>query len=499
MDSDEKQFETLFRKTDRLPTLPGIAMRILETVNNKNADVKKLADIISTDPPLSAEVLKTVNSPLYALPGKTTSVPHAVSLLGMEAVKNLALGFSLINGYQAGPGQFDYPSFWKDSLIAAVTSRLLAQKIIPELAEDAFFLGLLHNIGTLALCQCMPEQYNLVTNEMQKTGCRQHEAEEQILGFTHAQAGAHLVKSWGIPDYFEIPIRHHHYPEKLIETLPTVETLTRILYLAGHFIDLFNRPDKKFQLGLIDFLMDRYRFKPLLAVEDIIRQIQAQTASIFPVFDFKLASPDNYVAMVEKARQSLIQLSSNFMRKLLNQKKQIEKLRKQARLDGMTGLMNYQRFQESIENELYRSARYHLSLSLILSDIDYFKTINDRYGHLAGDYALKTLADCLRRCLRKSDLIARYGGEEFAFILPETSSAEARQTAERMRKQVASLELAYEGHPFNLTMSFGVAAITPRNQISNNDFITMADQALYRAKHLGRNRCCVYEPDSSRH
>jgi len=202
----------IVKNLDRLPTLPGIAMRILETVARPDADMADIAEIIATDPPLSAEVLKIVNSPIYGLNTKITSVQRAVTVLGTTAVKNLALSFSIIRANHGAKGDsFDYALFWKNSLIAAMACRLLASRILPQFAEDAFFLGLLHNIGILCLVRCMPDQYRMVLHEMDRSGCDFQEAEIQILGFTHMEVGQHLLRFWGLPEIFDLPLRHHQH------------------------------------------------------------------------------------------------------------------------------------------------------------------------------------------------------------------------------------------------------------------------------------------------
>ena len=166
----------------------------------------EIADLISSDPPLSAEVLKAVNSPLYGVPSKVSTVSRAVSLLGIDTVKNLALSFSLIkNPDYSREGIFDHTAFWKHSLVTALTSKLLAQKLYPDVAEDAFFVGLLHNIGILAMVQCMPEQYSLVVQEMARTQCDFHEAENQILGFDHTEVGEYFTGNGVFRRYFQSP------------------------------------------------------------------------------------------------------------------------------------------------------------------------------------------------------------------------------------------------------------------------------------------------------
>lgn len=195
--------DEIIRGIDKLPTLPGIAIKILEAVQDKNSGLKELADILSTDPPLSAEVLRLINSPYYGLNSRITSVTHAVNLLGATTVKNLALSFSVIKCFQSDDAEgFDYTQYWKDSLFSAVTMKLIIGKMNRQLADDAFFLGLLHDIGILTLNQCMHDQYSLVLTEMDKNQSTYQDMENQVLGFTHMEIGSLLVKKWGLPDFF---------------------------------------------------------------------------------------------------------------------------------------------------------------------------------------------------------------------------------------------------------------------------------------------------------
>ena len=489
------KIEEILKGFDKLPTLPGIAMKILELVRDEDTNLKEIADVLSTDPPLSAQVLKLINSPFYGIRTQVTSVPHAVNLLGLNTVKNLALSFSLLKNYRKGKQEdFDYTNFWKESLIGAVSCKLIAEKIIPELSEDVFFLGLIQNIGILALSQCMPEQYSLVVKEKGWTLCSYHEAENQILGFNHMEVGEYLIRSWGLPETFFTPVGYHHNPEDLDTKVPEIELLTKVLNLSSLFIDLNTFPDKKLYLAILEFYVREYGFTGKFQTDEIIRQIHEQTMKVFPLFDIRIEEESAYLDMIDAARKEIINLSTDFMHKLLEQKRLIESLREETIRDGLTNLFNYQRFQESLEQEVYRAKGYNLQLSVILADIDHFKAVNDNYGHLAGDYALKKIAECLKDSLRESDSAARYGGEEFAFILPETGPDGAFIVAERLRKDIDSMGIDYEGDNISTTMSFGIASFDPTNDINKTDLIKKADHALYQAKKEGRNKCCLYKP-----
>ena len=168
-----------------------------------------------------------------------------------------------------------------------------------------------------------------------------------------------------------------------------------------------------------------------------------------------------------------------------------EQLERLASTDPLTGLYNRRHFLVALEAEWSRFQRYYRSLSVLMVDIDHFKSINDRYGHAVGDEAIKAMADACLQGKRKSDIVGRVGGEEFAILLPETSLSRARIVAERIRKRIAAQTLkAHEAH-FQISASIGVAEALV--SMSGMDALMIAaDQALYQAKAQGRNRCICW-------
>lgn len=156
--------------------------------------------------------------------------------------------------------------------------------------------------------------------------------------------------------------------------------------------------------------------------------------------------------------------------------------------DALTEIPNKRFLVEFLDRELSRSTRYHRPLSLVMIDIDRFKSINDQLGHLAGDFVLRELAGILKTNVRKDELFARYGGEEFAVVLPEASMDATMILAERLRRNVEKHTFRYEEKPFPVTISLGVACTTGHDPITPTELIRKADEKLYQAKRDGRNR-----------
>lgn len=172
-----------------------------------------------------------------------------------------------------------------------------------------------------------------------------------------------------------------------------------------------------------------------------------------------------------------------------------EQLRAVSITDGLTGVANRRRFDEKLEAEWNRALRQGHPLSLVLLDIDYFKRVNDDFGHLAGDDCLVTIARvCAEEIQRSGDLLARYGGEEFSILLAATPEAGAASVAERLRRAVAEtpVHIDDQSDPVNLSVSVGVATVVPAPGTHPSDLIARADEALYAAKSTGRNRVMVF-------
>lgn len=155
--------------------------------------------------------------------------------------------------------------------------------------------------------------------------------------------------------------------------------------------------------------------------------------------------------------------------------------------DDLTKLFNTRYLNRTIETELSRSKRYRTSVSLIFMDIDFFKDINDNYGHLVGSKVLVEMAQLLMKCLRNIDIVARYGGDEFVLVLPQTTSQDAVVIAERIRKTIEEhVFLKKEGYTLKMTASFGVSSY-PDCAKSKEELLRLADEAMYRVKHRTRN------------
>ncbi len=198
-------------------------------------------------------------------------------------------------------------------------------------------------------------------------------------------------------------------------------------------------------------------------------------------------------AIVWQANPIALTLTA-FVTFMLFEALKVPALERKTEIDPKTQLYNAKYFTEALDDELVRSKRFKRPLSLIMADLDLLRTINNTYGHLAGDVVLQGVASILQEMTREYDIVARFGGEEFSVLLPETKLEDAYIVAERMRKSIAetAFEVSTSLQPIRATMSFGIAS-RQGDKETTAQLIHNADLALYRAKDTGRNRVCVFD------
>jgi diguanylate cyclase (GGDEF)-like protein/PAS domain S-box-containing protein len=185
------------------------------------------------------------------------------------------------------------------------------------------------------------------------------------------------------------------------------------------------------------------------------------------------------------------------VRDISERKRAEEKLRELATLDPLTGVYNRRQFDELARAEMERWRRYGSRPSLIMLDGDRFKAVNDRYGHQAGDEVLKRIAAICKDAVRQVDVVARMGGEEFAVLLPETDLAAAKLVAERIRAGAEATSVEWDDTVISFTLSLGLVQAQSRDE-GIEDLIRQADEALYQAKHNGRNQVVAARTQSDR-
>jgi diguanylate cyclase (GGDEF)-like protein len=489
-----------------LPSPPAIAVQILNAVQREDVSLHDLARIISADPALTAKLLRVANSSFYALPHQITSIERALTVLGMNVIKNIALSFA-IAGNLRGDEQtgFDFNYFWRRSVTSAIAAELLTT-LLEQKNEDIFVTALLHDIGVLVIYLCKGEEYSNLFSERVTSGIPLVQLERQKFGFDHQLVGATLISAWGLPASISEPMRYHHergdVPEEYKKT-------AEILSIAGRLSAIYNEKDSARQVRLLQKELTVMYNLQAEQVRELVDNVANETIEILKTFEIDPGDIRPFSQMLQEANEQLGQMNLSYEQLVLELKEAKEKAERLAgdlreansRLkelvfrDGLTGLYNHRYFQEILEKEVFRSQRYHSSLSLVMFDIDFFKKVNDTYGHPVGDLVLINIARTAAGAVRSNDVVSRYGGEEFAVILPETDQSGLRVFAERLRRSIEKMTTEAEGKKIKVTISVGgVTSVPEMTDITKKLLVDTADKALYASKENGRNRVTLLDP-----
>lgn len=206
----------ILRRLTELPPMPQVMFKAREVMNDPSSSFKALADILETDQAMATRVLRLSNSAYYGLAGKVTSVQHAAVLLGYKTVGEIVsmAGSSSLLGNSLAGYQLDSGDLWRHSLAVAFASRLIANKTHPEMDNDAFAAGLIHDAGKLVLDKYVLERKDLFERAMSNGKKTFLDAEKEILGFDHSEIAAEMCRNWKIPDKLTTAICYHHYPSR---------------------------------------------------------------------------------------------------------------------------------------------------------------------------------------------------------------------------------------------------------------------------------------------
>lgn len=209
--------ESMLAKLDgieNLPTLPVMVQQIQKLINSPNSSMNQIGALISKDQAIAARVVRLVNSAFYGLGRKVASIPQAIVVLGLNTVKNLVTGVSVIKMFESADKEslFNRDMFWLHSFGSAMGARLLAKSLGRNEPEDYFLAGLLHDIGVLILDQFFHDEFLSVLKYVNDNNIDYHTAEQNVLGLTHCEVGAIVAEKWKIPDFLIQTIRYHHNP-----------------------------------------------------------------------------------------------------------------------------------------------------------------------------------------------------------------------------------------------------------------------------------------------
>lgn len=239
------KISALIKKVEQIPTLPAMSRKVLEITQDETASMHEIAELIETDQALAAKLLKVANSAFYGSINTVSSIDHAVVVLGISEVKSILLGFSVHNFFAQHEGTLcDQKRFWHHAIICSQIAKLLGRKFYVRNDDTLFLIGLIHDIGKVVLDQYLYDDFEQIIAYVAANRSTFSEAEKAILGTTHYQIAAKLLRQWQFPDNVIMPVLYHHAPWYDKE----FETSSIIIYLANiltHLVGFSCLPDEK--------------------------------------------------------------------------------------------------------------------------------------------------------------------------------------------------------------------------------------------------------------
>src|SRR5271168_514297 len=494
------EIEAHLRMSVNFPSPPGVATHIIELAQDPDIEMGRVAKALSMDSALATKILRIANSPLYAQRRKSENLRQALVVLGLNATLTLALSFSLVKSLRNGKSNgLNYGLYWRRALLAATAARALGDAMHQTLAEEIFLAALLQDVGMLALDKTVPNLYSQ-GEAQQRNHVALAEHEKKRLQVDHAHVGGWLMAGWNLPERLHRAIHHSHQLDLSFSAEPA-QIFNRCVALSGAVADLFLLDPEQRQFAETALCAERSLGLDKMAFGQVLGTIGAMIPETEAIFETDLLSKQHPELILEQARDVLMLRSLHALREINTLRVAAEdsssrtlELEEETRRDSLTGVYNRAYLDQFLGREFDNSTKHKWPLSVAFADLDNFKSINDNYGHQAGDRILQATARILRGNTRETDLIARFGGEEFVVVLPATDAETARSICERI--VVAFRNTGHVIGSDHATVTISIGCATHGNQTlfdSVADFVKAADQALYTAKMRGRNRSVPFD------
>ncbi|ATH77420.1 GGDEF domain-containing protein [Vreelandella venusta] len=475
-----------------LPSLPMVAMRVLEVASMADATLTDYATTIEHDPALTARVLSVANSVHYL---RASQPPltcfEATQRLGTDATLATVLSFKLFEQHSGAPSQGLY---WQRAFTAAVTASYFAQQHCPEQAGCVFTAALLQDIGMLALQKAFPVDAEHLYGNEGVSHQQVTQAEQRLFGCDHTLVGAWLLAKWGAHETLARSVYESH------GTLETDNLADLCIRLSGLVADAWLSPDPAQALALLMRQSSLMALPQPLALDTLLTHLQQTLPPLSHSLDIPLAVTVDSYSLIERAHQRLFEHTLMLSTQLEAQQRSSESLLKdytqleqRSRIDPLTQLANRAWLEEQLHECFERCRSRQRTLSVVFIDLDHFKVLNDRYGHQAGDQVLAQFGSTLSALTRAGDLAGRYGGEEFLVILPDETAETAQHFAERITQRLQEQPMAEVGRELlYISVSIGIACLDDGEFANEREMIDAADQSMYAIKRAGRGGIAVY-------
>jgi len=490
---DEQLLDRIL-KCERLPSFPAIAARVIEMCGDESVSMRELGEVLSHDTAISTKILRTINSSFYGLRHRVTTVERATTMLGINTVKMLALGFSLVPQLKGLGGEdFDPTIIWKRSLFAAVGAHTIAREVKFDHSEEAFIAGLLQDLGVIVLLQTLRADYVAIIEQAVDAHGKLKTLEQQELDIDHTQVGKALAEEWKLPPILVSAISGHEDPDQAV---PEYQQLVRSVALGAKAADCFLSPQEQREGRVKNYIRYASQWFDLNHEQAgaYLGSIEEGTRELGKLFEIESQSEQNAGDLMIMANEQLVDVSMKAAQEAVDLEEKNQQLSKQAHIDPLTSTLNRGGLDKTLADCFEESGQNGTPMAVIFFDVDKFKPVNDTYGHHIGDRILQLVAASMQECLVPGGFVGRYGGDEFTMVLPGVDGQRASGIAEKVRQHVERVMVESDaGDKLSVTVSVGLASYngTHAPSFKPDQLIVAADRAMYAAKAAGGNR--VYQ------
>ncbi len=480
-----------------LPSLPAVAVRVIEMTQNPNVKLDELAAAIQNDQGISAKILRTVNSSFYGLRQRCATIDRALVLLGLAPVRALVLGFSLVQTIRAGKDDpFDYTAYWRRGMYTAVAARCIAEAAGKKCADEAFIGGLLQDIGVMALYRALGMRYLEI---MEQTGGDHRKLgryELASLEMQHPDIGAMLAQRWRLPEELVLPVRYHERPTAAPKECTD---LVRLVGLGNIAHDVYTDEDPTPAMRRFYQKVQEWFGLDSQATDALLKRIAEGTREMGSMFNLDTGPYPNAEEVLSRAEGQLLQMAKAGETK---GKGGVESLVVNGdELDPMTGVLGRLGFDSAVRSAFSAVQSRNEPLTLVEVSIDGFKELTQSRGLEAGDEILLGVATLLKKHFEPCGAaVCRIGGDIFAVVMVGTSRTEAAKVAEAFRADLMQASPRWQvpgGGPVTATTSTGMVTVEPA-QIGEfqtpQSLVIAAARAVQAARNAGGNCARAYTP-----
>jgi len=485
----------------KIPSLPAVALQVIELTSDRDVSMKELAQVIEKDQGLATKILKTVNSAFYGLSKPCSSLTHAQTLLGLNAVKTLALGFTLVdtlnNNEEKG---FDYVAYWRRAVLSAVGAKTVTAFTKSSDSEEAFLGGLLQDIGMIAMAMALADEYQRIARACRDDHSALARKELELFELQHTEVGAMLADRWKLPHSLIAPIRYHERPS----AAPTAhQALVRAVALGGMAADVVAHDDRAAYLSTLYRRANEWFSLSATQTDEILESAVEGGKEIASLLDLDVGALPSPAEILGQASERLSDMAMEESQAFNRMAEENQDLQRALMTDSLTGLLSRRAFSEMSAAAFAKARDSGEPVSLIFIDLDSFRRINDELGREVGDVALARIGARLGEAASGDNAsVFRYGGEQFAVMVHGADRQAASGLADSLRRMIADADLRLNELVPNidrvrLTASVGVScldATTSETLTRVERLINAADKAVHAAKGAGGNCVRVFKP-----